>query len=226
MALGIFGKYPGKRDFVAFGLPPTVLGPIENWLQSALAASQNKMGGSWQDYYLVMPMWRFRIGRDITGTDCLGVMMPSVDGVGRYFPLVIIAMAENNATFPVFETTDQKEWFSSIEQRLFSTLDENESPEASALCAGLDNPPLAPEHETTDVFETLNKGFSVQLQPSLEAGELDKAAYERILAAEAAITSRSRSSWWTHGGAHVPPQFLSSTGLPDPYHFVRMMGGA
>jgi type VI secretion system protein ImpM len=228
MAIGVFGKYPGKRDFVAFGLPQAVLGPIEGWLQSALAASQNQLGGRWQDYYMVMPIWRFRIGSEITGSDCLGALMPSVDGVGRYFPLLITAIAEPGSAYPVFEHENQLDWFASIEQRLLSTLDENEVPEAATLCQNLEEAPSV-IGETNNggnlAIETLNKGFSLSASPDATVEAKDALSLSKIIETEALMASKSRSSWWTHGGEFVPAQYISSAGMPDPYHFVRMMGG-
>ena len=89
MGFGLFGKLPQKRDFVSVNLPLAVLNPFETWLQSAVAASRSEIGRGWEDYYLVAPIWRFWLGREIFGTVCAGALMPSVDQVGRYFPLAI-----------------------------------------------------------------------------------------------------------------------------------------
>ena len=70
------------------------------WFQAAVAAhpsnvlARNELGTAWQDIYLVSPIWRFWIGGDILTTACAGALMPSVDSVGRFFPLAIIYHAE------------------------------------------------------------------------------------------------------------------------------------
>ena len=87
MGLGFFGKVPAKRDFVSRHIPRSVLQPYENWLHACLAHSQNQMGNEWARYYLVAPIWRFWLGSKILGVPCQGVIMSSVDQVGRYFPL-------------------------------------------------------------------------------------------------------------------------------------------
>ena len=94
MAFGVFGKLPQKRDFIALNLPRTVLEPFETWLQSAVAASRSELGAAWQELYLVSPIWRFWIGGEIFGVACAGALIPSVDKVGRFFPLAILYCAE------------------------------------------------------------------------------------------------------------------------------------
>ena len=98
MGFGLFGKLPQKRDFMSVNLPHAVLNPFETWLQSAVAASRNEIGRNWENYYLVAPIWRFWLGKDVLGTACTGSLMPSVDQVGRYFPLAIMYWAEPGET--------------------------------------------------------------------------------------------------------------------------------
>ena len=47
--------------------------------------------------YLVSPIWRFWIGSDIFGVSCAGALIPSVDKVGRFFPLAILYCADDRA---------------------------------------------------------------------------------------------------------------------------------
>src|SRR5262245_12632235 len=125
MAFGLFGKLPQKRDFVAINVPRAVLEPFETWLQSAVAASRNELGDAWREHYLVAPIWRFWIGGGIFGVDCAGSLVPSVDKVGRFFPLTILYSAENGQGIvaPPFDSLDA--WYSLIEERLLSCLQEN-----------------------------------------------------------------------------------------------------
>ena len=108
MAFGVFGKLPQKRDFIALNIPRMVLEPFETWLQSAVAASRSELGAAWQDLYLVSPIWRFWIGSDIFGVACAGALIPSVDKVGRFFPLSILycADAQSGIVAPPFDPLD------------------------------------------------------------------------------------------------------------------------
>lgn len=50
------------------------------------------MGESWLDYYLTSPVWRFAHSKGVIDENpWVGVLVPSVDSVGRYFPLTIAA---------------------------------------------------------------------------------------------------------------------------------------
>jgi type VI secretion system protein ImpM len=93
MACGVFGKLPSKRDFVAVRAPRRFLNVWENWVQAGLASSREQLGTGWQEAYLNAPIWRFWLGAEIGGAATVGALMPSVDGIGRYFPLTVFAAA-------------------------------------------------------------------------------------------------------------------------------------
>ena len=60
----------------------------DGWLQECLAASRAALGERWLDIYLTSPAWRFACAAGACGpAPVVGVMVPSVDRVGRYFPL-------------------------------------------------------------------------------------------------------------------------------------------
>ena len=91
-ATGFFGKLPALGDFVERALPAEFVTPWDAWLQRAIAASRASLGEQWLDIYLTSPLWRFVLGAGPCGARAwAGVMMPSVDRVGRYFPLTVAA---------------------------------------------------------------------------------------------------------------------------------------
>jgi type VI secretion system ImpM family protein len=137
MGFGLFGKLPQKRDFLSINLPHAVLNPFETWLQSAVAASRSEIGRNWENYYLVAPIWRFWLGKEILGTACTGSLMPSVDQVGRYFPLSIIYYAEPGESLTPPLVNPVEGWYHQIEQRLLAVLSENSQIDPSTLLAGL-----------------------------------------------------------------------------------------
>ena len=145
MAFGVFGKLPQKRDFIALNLPRMVLEPFETWLQSAVAASRSELGAAWQELYLVSPIWRFWIGGEIFGVTCAGALIPSVDKVGRFFPLAILYCADNDAGIvaPPFDPLDA--WYAAIEERLLTVLQDNAEIEVDRLIEGLAIPESAVE---------------------------------------------------------------------------------
>ncbi|WP_291295950.1 type VI secretion system-associated protein TagF [Elioraea sp.] len=87
---GYFGKLPRHGDFVRAGLPEEIVAGFDAWLRAGLAESRAMLGESWLDAFLEAPVWRFRFGPGLLGAPGLaGVMAPSVDRAGRYFPLML-----------------------------------------------------------------------------------------------------------------------------------------
>lgn len=219
MAFGIFGKLPQKRDFIALNLPRAVLEPFETWLQSAVAVSRNELGTSWQDVYLVAPIWRFWIGSELLGTTCAGALMPSVDSVGRFFPLSIIYFAEAGETIapPPFDALDV--WYFTVEERLLSVLNQNADIAVDRLTEGLSSP-------------TSNIAAPAPQPSRFKRGSLwrsDGGAASEVLSvlmsADYWDSMSGRSFWWTNGGSTSGPLIYVRNGLPDPQFYVNMIQG-
>jgi type VI secretion system protein ImpM len=86
--IGFFGKVPAKGDFVQAGLPRSFVDAWDRWLQDRLAASRCLLGEAWTELWMEAPIWRFRLARALCGPDPVaGLWMPSVDRVGREFPM-------------------------------------------------------------------------------------------------------------------------------------------
>jgi type VI secretion system protein ImpM len=121
---GLFGKLPARRDFVARDLPQRFLDGFEPWLQAALAQSRETLGAAWLDHYLAAPIWRFWLSAPVFGIAAQGALMPSVDGIGRYFPLLVAAVSPpGEAIAP--PGPEAEPWFARVEAALLSALDED-----------------------------------------------------------------------------------------------------
>jgi type VI secretion system ImpM family protein len=97
-APGWYGKLPALGDFASRRLPARFVTSWDRWLAQGLASSRERLGDAWLDAYLTSPVWRFFLmpgalaSADNDSEACWsGVVMPSVDSVGRYFPLTIAA---------------------------------------------------------------------------------------------------------------------------------------
>jgi type VI secretion system protein ImpM len=93
VAVGFYGKLPARGDFVRAGLPRDFTDRWDDWLQTVLAGSRALMGEAWLPAFLEAPVWRFILPPGMCG-ECaaLGLMLPSVDKAGRYFPLTFAAL--------------------------------------------------------------------------------------------------------------------------------------
>jgi type VI secretion system protein ImpM len=120
---GWYGKIPGTGDFIARRMPPSFSEAWDRWLQGAIAGSRDRLGGRWRDTFLSMPIWRFVLSPGLlTQNAWAGIMVPSVDAVGRYFPLAV-ASALPSASLDVVGTLLAAEaWFDEIEAIALSAI--------------------------------------------------------------------------------------------------------
>ncbi len=94
VAPGYFGKVASHGDFVARRLPPDFIAAWDLWLQAGMRHSREQLAERWLEIYLNSPIWHFALGAGVCGRAAMaGVFMPSVDRVGRYFPLTLAACA-------------------------------------------------------------------------------------------------------------------------------------
>lgn len=201
MRIGFFGKLPAKRDFLALNLPHGFRTPWEDWMLASLAASRSTLGDVFQEKFLTAPLWRFWLGRSICGIAACGAFMPSVDGVGRYFPLSICACGDPGETLPPPPVDAADEWYRAVEDRLLSTLDDAYEFDAGRLLGGLDLPVAAAD----------------------TGAEAAEAVVSRLLAEDVQNMVGDQSWWWTVGGAGFAPRVLRYQGLPDPYEFSTFL---
>lgn len=90
--VGVFGKLPARGDFVARGLAPAFTAVWHAWLERGLMAARADLGPSFLAAYLHAPAWRFAVAARLAGDlPVTGIMVPSVDAVGRWFPLTLAA---------------------------------------------------------------------------------------------------------------------------------------
>lgn len=113
--VGLYGKLPIFGDFVVRHLNTEFVSPWDSWLQDSLADSRQMLGSAWLNYYLVAPIWRFVIGPGVLGDSAwIGVMVPSVDRVGRYFPLTLIQPMDLDIDITATYLANSK-WFQLVE---------------------------------------------------------------------------------------------------------------
>jgi type VI secretion system protein ImpM len=91
---GFYGKLPSCGDFVSRRLPTWMATPWDDWLVAFTVAVRQQAGRLWPDAWLTAPLWHFAIGQAIwDGTAQLGaagVLVASMDRVGRMFPFTIV----------------------------------------------------------------------------------------------------------------------------------------
>lgn len=121
---GAFGKIPSVGDFFRLNAPPGFESVWDNWLQRCLLSGAQTYGEQWDALYMSVPIWRFCLAEGVAGPNpILGILMPSVDRVGRRFPLTLMVPLQDNASALRFHLNDS-ETFVALEDIALSVLDD------------------------------------------------------------------------------------------------------
>jgi type VI secretion system protein ImpM len=118
---GWYGKLPALGDFASRRLPPVFVEPWDRWLATGLSVWRDA-DPAWLEAYLGAPTWRFALGAGLPFDDSpgyAGVLMPSVDRVGRYFPLTVVRPRG------IAESQVPTHWLQTIEQAALAALDDD-----------------------------------------------------------------------------------------------------
>jgi len=216
---GFFGKIPSHGDFVTRDLPRSFLDGWDAWLQSCIAQSKAQLGEGWLDVYLTSPIWRFGLMPGVCGPQAAaGILMPSVDRVGRYFPLTI-ATSQVGEVNPLQLPGVADRWFDAAEAVALRALDDDRF-EANAMHDALKAiGDVAVEALRPETAATMGAAWSMILIGSHSATLA--AAFAHALAQRQAA---AYSLWWT-AGAQTPAALLVA-GLPEPSCFVDLLHGA
>lgn len=224
-APGFFGKIPLKGDFLTRRLPDEFVAPWDDWLQRSIADSKERMGEDWLPAYLNGPIWRFVLPAGVCG-DAMwaGVLMPSVDKVGRYFPLTLAARLERPDT-PFHVAAQAVYWFESAEDAMLDVLEAGENglqqfDEALQRLAQPSVSPLPPGSGSSIV----HGGGFWRIGIESTGGMTDECS--RIVDNMLKQTAGDYSLWWTDGADRVKPMALVFDGLPEAGLFVEFLGGA
>ncbi len=200
-AWGWYGKLPALGDFASRRLGSEFIEPWDGWLASGLLALREQRPEGWLQDYLGSPSWRFLLMPGVLPGEAgrqawAGVLMPSVDRVGRYFPLTVAAPLAAGTSLP----------------RLLHRLHHTASVAGQAL------------HEDWSA-ERLDQGLAalddMTVPPWIDndadgsAAALAQAMHEPDAAAG--------SLWWPAGTA-LPLQ--PHRGLPSGAAFARLLGAA
>jgi type VI secretion system protein ImpM len=223
-APGFHGKLVAKGDFITRRLPRAFLDPWDSWLQDVISGSRARMGDAWLDAYLTSPIWRFVLSAGLCGdAAAAGVLMPSVDRVGRYFPLTIVVQLPEGAD-PFGLPAAGADWFRRAEELVRSALDDSFDFDAfDAQVAALGPLPVEAGAGATQDDAPVPGGPGLRV-PIASADSVE-GAYRQVAGRFIAAAYRSCSLWWTSGSEAVAATFLVCAGLPTPDGFGAFLDG-
>lgn len=226
--LGFYGKMPSKGDFVSRNLPRTFIAPWDQWLQESIASSQQQLGEQWLENYLTSPIWRFALSSGVCGDNAwIGLVMPSVDSVGRYFPLTL-AVPVNNPSQLLSIADDKQQWFLQAEDIALSALDQNNN--LDAFSQDIDN--LGVPNQLNDTTKTQSDDPPKPDITESNNWRIDLAESEPITNNLNSLTKQfllqrfpQYTLWWSSGSEQIEPSLLISNQLPATHRFSALLTG-
>jgi type VI secretion system protein ImpM len=231
MQVGFYGKLPSHGDFLRRRVSDAFVDAWDAWLRECIAASRTTLGARWLDVYLTSPAWRFACSAGACGpTPVVGVVAPSVDQVGRYFPLTLVA--ELPADIDLIPAATLSERFLEAAERLvietlatervdFERFDRGVLSLEQDLAAVAAPPPLVLGEDATAILTDSPRGWHVPLGASSDIS----LAFEQLLSLHLEAKFRPMVLFWTDGSAVVEPSCLVLKGLPDPAGYAALLEG-
>ncbi|MEP1329957.1 type VI secretion system-associated protein TagF [Pseudophaeobacter sp.] len=132
---GAYGKMPAVGDFFRINAGGSFVRIWDAWLQNLLLEGQTNYGPQFDALYMSAPIWRFTLAGGQAGpAKMMGVLMPSVDRVGRRFPLTLMLPLTTPGP-PALDHFRETALFEQLEEIALSALEDDMTRER--LAAGL-----------------------------------------------------------------------------------------
>ncbi len=219
--IGLYGKIPAHGDFVSREIDNHFVSLWDAWLQQVISESRSILGERWLDIYLVSPMWRFFLSKGIIDEQCWsGVILPSVDSVGRYFPLT--------AAFPIGIDTNSSQFlaendknYSELEAKCRESLESGSN--IDCLSSNLSS--IRFGRNTEEALQSITQSGQILLNDGVDKRailSIDAPFYtlmEKLLSAHC-----SNYALWSSSGVENKSMIVSS-GLPHGSEFIEMLTG-
>lgn len=218
---GLFGKLPSYGDFLSRELDSGFVEVWDQWLQGFVQSTQEQLGEAWLDVYLTSPIWRFAFSSGVVdGATWVGLLLPSVDRVGRYFPF---SLARNiDACAPTVALASASNWFDELEEIALQALDGEISVD-DILDAVNDVAFVADkryQHNTAAFGASMDAVVTLE-NDAQNAGTV----YPQLLHQVLQQQLQSYSLWSTRGSQLVEPCVLYTRGLPGVGSAAALLDG-
>jgi type VI secretion system protein ImpM len=124
---GWYGKLSTLGDFAQRRLPAHWVQRCDSWLSGLMHDLPTVLGPRWLEAYLTAPVQRFAWAPGVIDMRWwFGVLMPSCDNVGRYFPL-LIAQARAQPPLDRAGLDHLERWYAALAQAAMDTLEDGAS---------------------------------------------------------------------------------------------------
>ncbi len=223
--VGFYGKLPIVGDFITRRLPKDFVNALDQWMQGGITVSKEELGNDWLDLYLTSPIWRFVFQPGVCGEEAwAGIMMPSVDKVGRYYPLTIACKVDEAKDLALI-LAHCSDWFVRLEEIALAGLEENYNLDGfNDVLLGVDTPEI--KKELASIYVEHNDQLSTHLISEVECTE-SKAVSDSLMLAglDAYSQNADRYSLWLNVGSDTETGSVKIfKGLPTGHDYSVMIG--
>jgi type VI secretion system protein ImpM len=221
-APGWYGKIAALGDFAHRRVSAEWVRACDGWLSVALQGARERLGARWLDVYLTAPVLRFAWSPGVVDPQWwFGLLMPSCDNVGRYFPL-LIAQARAQPPQDRIALDHLERWYEHLAQAAMHTLADTTGAVDTLEAALHEVPP----------WPTPGRSWNVATEagPVSARHRLGRAAplshwIQALAARELAERVVGCSLWWrlTEGGSGDSMDIVR--GLPDGAALADLLAG-
>lgn len=219
-----YGKLASLGDFATRRLPQDTARLLDGWLAQGVDASRAQLGERWLNVYLTSPLWRFAWAPGVLDAAWwFGLMMPSVDNVGRYFPLVVLqSRAEAPASGDALNRLEQ--WYAGVARAALRTLQPGSSLEQfEAELAQLAGGSPLPQGSPAAPWAAAQ--WPERTRHEIEAGTSLAGCLEQLAIVESLRRFRGCSLWWSLRPGAPASSLSMAVGLPPRESFVHLIEG-
>ncbi len=224
---GWHGKLPSLGDFASRRLGSAFIEPWDAWLASGLLALREQRPEGWLQDYLGSPSWRFLLMPGVLPGEAgrqawAGVLMPSVDRVGRYFPLTLV-LPLGTGPAHTQEMNGLWAWLSRLDELARDALFEDwtaDRLEDELACMAL--PALSPPSAEAVAMPAV----AGALVAPAGVGPADAALHIGTQAQAAWAEGTRGLAWWHARPDEQAPRLWVSRGLPGAAAMAQLFGPA
>lgn len=220
-APGWYGKLSSLGDFASRRLEPVWIESCDDWLARSMTASRTQLGANWLQTYLSAPVWRFAWAPGVADHRWwFGVLMPSCDNVGRYFPL-IVAQPRERPPLDRIGLDHLDLWWSHVARAAVQTLQDHVA--LDDFESELMGAPPWPTSRTSAGVTTAAAEDRVRIHVGQGSSLVDVAGSWASQEMMARLTGSTL--WWPMSDGRAHGALTVSKGLPDVTRFTDLLNG-
>jgi type VI secretion system protein ImpM len=175
-------------------------------------------------------MWRFVLGPGVCGDPAwTGILVPSVDKVGRYFPLTF-ALEVREPAVDLTPLASKQTWYAALESTALSALNIDYTVDALEQALAANPFPRETNNESDSAAHELANWLATSgaLPFNWDFGSVH--ALDAAIQASAGLTlgaiARGRSFWWCVEQQSGATELHCTSALPEADYYAVLLGSA